>query len=319
MIGLLLFAGVSTVTVASTPGSQIAKKSEFSVVVDGDSYQIPLYVPQNNSVENSHPLLIAIAGIGDPLLRFIRATDLARMASLHGFVVAFPQVDQHDAWLGWLKPSGNINRAAVFFRSIIGGASKQASIQIDKVYLTGFSTGGMLVLSAMCDMSKEVAAFGVVSASLPRAQQAHCRIKRAVPAIIFASRNDPVLPWDGGEFSVPLTTSAAKVTPATSPTIDVLPVDDTVALWRANNRCNPRPVLEPLANVDPSDRTTVTRLKYDFECRNDAYVLLYAVTRGGHTWPGSVTKLPSFEGVISQDISASNTIWEFVRKYSLVQ
>ena len=319
VIGLLLFLGadfldensqIVLAATAETRESHTATKSEISFLFDGKTYQALLYIPQNNNNSKSYPLLIATPGIGDRLLRYIRVTDFARMAGLHGFIVAFPQIEQYQDWPEFLNPSGNSNQAALFFRSIIASASKVANIQSSNIYLTGFSTGGMIVLAAMCDMSNEVAAFGIVSASLPRAWQSECRMKRAVPAIFFASRSDPILPWDGGRFSIPL---------AQTPSMDVLPIDDTVALWRQNNRCNPRPLLEPMANVDPSDSTTVTRLKYDFECRNDAQVLLYAITGGGHTWPGSVAKLRSFEGAISQDISASNSIWEFVRRYNLGQ
>jgi len=306
--GLVLFLTMEGISYPATMESTIATKSEITFVFDGNTYKALLYIPQDNNSKKSYPFLIATPGVGERLLGFIRSTDLARMASLHGFIVAFPQIEQNNNWIDWLNRQNGDNYAAGFFRSLIVSASKSANIQSNNIYLTGFSTGGMLVLTAMCDLANDIAAFAVVSASLPNGWKSQCSIKRAVPAIIMASRTDPVMPWDGGQFTVPL---------AAAHTFTVLPIDETVALWRSNNKCNPRPVLEPLANADVSDGTTVTRLKYDYECRNDAQVLLYAITGGGHSWPGSVIKLRTFQGNISQDISASNTIWEFMRKYSL--
>jgi polyhydroxybutyrate depolymerase len=311
VIGLLIFSLLASVVAAATPDSKNVSKSEMSFVYNGKNYSALLYKPESNSTSVAQPLVIVASGVGDRLSRFIRATGFARLAGRHGFVVAYAQIDQHEDWYNWLNSSsGSVNQGAVFFRTIISGVSKEANIAAQNIYLTGFSAGGALVLGAMCDMANEVAAFGVVSASLPSITQMQCPIKRAVPAIIFASRDDPVFPWNGGLISFPLTEKTA---------FNVLSISDTVDLWRTNNRCNARPLLEAFDNVDPSDGTTVTRLMYDFGCRNSSHVLLYAITGGGHSWPGSIIKLRSFEGTISQDIQASDAMWEFFSKYSLEQ
>lgn len=311
VIGLLIFPFLTGAVTAATLESQSSDKTQIFFVHDDKNYNALLFKPESNSRDVAHPLVIVASSIGDRLSRFVRATGFAQLAGRENFVVTYAQIDQNEDWYSWLdSPNGGVNQGAEFFRSIIYSVSKQANIQPRKIYLVGFSTGGTLVLTAMCEMANEVAAFGVVSASLPTSWQKQCSMKKSVPAIIFASRDDPIFHWDGGDIAIPLTESK---------TLKVLSISDTVDLWRANNKCSARPLLEPFANVDPSDGTTITRLKYDYECRNSSHVLLYAITGGGHSWPGSIIKLRSFEGAISQDIHASDTIWEFFRKYSLEQ
>ncbi|WP_455375206.1 alpha/beta hydrolase family esterase [Kaarinaea lacus] len=309
VIGLLISLAMPGVSAAASMELKGGSKTEVSFVLNNENYNILLHLPEANSSNDSYPLMIVVSGVGDRLSRFVRATGFSKITNRESVVVAFVQLDQHDNWYNWLRLSRETeNQGADFIRSIIARISSEVNIQMNKIYLTGFSAGGMLVLTAMCDLSSTVAAFGVVSASLPSEWQTQCPTKRSVPAIIFASRDDPVLPWNGGKIAIPLTVSK---------TLNVLSVSDTVDLWRWKNKCNARPLIEAFANADPSDGTTVTRLKYDFQCHNSSQVLLYAVTGGGHSWPGSITKLRSFEGAISQDIRASDTIWEFVKNYRL--
>ncbi len=309
VIGLLISLSISAVSIADTGELQATGKSEITFLFEDNSYNAMLFTPQVKNREVPYPLIVVASGVGDKLSRFIHATGFSKMASRNSVIVAYVQIDQYEDWFNWIgSSSGRSNKGAEFFRSVITRVSKEANVLSEKTYLAGYSTGGILVLAAMCDMADEVAAFAAVSASLPDAWKAKCAIKRSVPALVIASRDDPIVPWNGGNLSIPLTEKKS---------INVLSVSNSIELWRVNNKCDARPVLEAFANVDPTDRTTVTRLKYDYGCNNDSPVILYAITGGGHAWPGSIVKLHSFEGPVSQDISATNVIWEFVRKYSL--
>lgn len=304
--GLLLL--LSSTGVAFATNSAI-DKTVFSMVQKGRSYDVLLYSPKPYNEDKSHPLIIVAPGIGGRLARFVRATGFTKKVNLQGFVIAYPQIDQHEDWRSWLS-SENSAQAAGFFRNLIAEVSSKRSIQPDKVFLVGFSGGGILVLSAMCDLANEVTAFAVISASLPRMQHSTCNIKRSVPAIIIASRDDPVLPWNGGRVSKILIEKSS---------LDVLSISDTVDLWRIANKCDARPQIQPLANYDSMDGTTVTQLRYGFKCRDSSHILLYAITGGGHSWPGSNVKLRSFEGSISQDFRATDVIWEFFKIRQILQ
>lgn len=304
----LLAFGVSFAVFASP---STINKIETSFDYHNKKYNALIYIPTKIQKNSSLPLIIVVPSTGDRLARIVRATNFSKLAGQAGFVVAFPRYDQHDSWIDWLERSNkNHNHAANYFRALIKQISSDVAISSDQIYLTGFSNGGMLALTAMCDMSSDIAAFAIVSAALPKSWQSRCQLKKPVPALFIASRDDPVIPWSGGQ--VPVNISGLK-------NISLLSTVGTVDAWRSINRCNARPLLNALENVDPGDRTTVTRMTYDLGCRNQASVLLYAIKGGGHSWPGSNVRLRSFQGAISQDFQAAETIWEFVRKYRLSQ
>ena len=299
--GLFIFVFLNGI--AGEVGAAVTK-SEFEFKSNGKSYNALMY--RADAIQKSKPnaLVIVVPGDGIKLARFVRATRLTKQLSKHSssqnFVIVLPQVNHHEDWTNWLtKP--DTNYPAIFFRSIISEARKELGLKFNNIYLAGFSMGGVMVLSAMCELENEVTAFSVVSASLPKALRPTCNIQRSVPAIIISSRDDLVMPWEGGVINKQYEENVS---------IDVLSVTGTVDLWSAANKCNNRPLLKPVANLDPTDRTTVTRLIYDYGCQQNATIELYAIKGGGHSWPGSAVRLKSFEGKVSQDISATDILWE---------
>lgn len=306
LLFLMVLTGASFTVLANS-----SKKLELSFNFNDSNYHALIYLPETIEPNASYPLIIVAPGANDRASRFVRVANFSKLAGSRAFVIAYPKLEETSTWLEWLTVSNAKNNyAAGFFRSLIRKLSSQVSIRAERIYLVGFSAGGMLVLTAMCDMANDIAAFSVVSATLPAAWRPGCNIEQSVPLLLIASRDDPVIPWSGG--GVAMTIKERQK-------ISLLSVTDTIDIWRVNNGCNARPLLKAHPNVDPSDGTTVTRLAYDFECSDSAIVLLYAIKGGGHSWPGSKVRLRSFKGAISQDIQATELIWEFVRKYRLRQ
>ncbi|WP_185756976.1 hypothetical protein [Nocardia bhagyanarayanae] len=47
-------------------------------------------------------------------------------------------------------------------------------------------------------------------------------------------------------------------------------------------------------------------------CPSDVDVVRYAVTNGGHTWPGGHARLPEvLVGPVGRQFDAAETIWQF--------
>ena len=81
-----------------------------------------------------------------------------------------------------------------------------------------------------------------------------------------------------------------------------------------------------------ADGTEVVKIGY-FNCKSGAPVVLYQIEGGGHGWPGGQTDAllgndsrgntrgnrarQRLVGNTSQDINASEVIWQFLQKYSL--
>jgi polyhydroxybutyrate depolymerase len=62
----------------------------------------------------------------------------------------------------------------------------------------------------------------------------------------------------------------------------------------------------------------VTRFTYT-RCRKNADVVFYRVSNGGHTWPGAAEPAASLAGpgLTSQEINASQILWDFLERYRL--
>ncbi|HEX2752564.1 MAG TPA: esterase, partial [Alphaproteobacteria bacterium] len=66
-----------------------------------------------------------------------------------------------------------------------------------------------------------------------------------------------------------------------------------------------------LPDLDPKDKTRVYLQQYKGDA---AEVRLYTVKGGGHTWPGARdTLLRLVVSTTSQDINATQTIWDFFK------
>jgi len=282
-------------------GKKSTQKMELSFSVAGHRYNYLLYTPKSYQADQPYPLLIVAQGFRSRSQRFMHSTGMDELAERYGFLIAFLSIEDEESWASVLSVENNSNSAA-FIRALMVDIAAQRNIQSNRIYLTGFSLGGMLILGAMCELSDTVAGFAVVSATFPRQLVKGCVPRKSIPAIIIASRDDPVIPWDGGLMANDFGKSSK---------LQLLSVVETADIWIRNNGCNDRPLIEPLANVDATDGTTVTRMAYDFNCNGNAVVLIYAITGGGHSWPGSRYKLHSFEGAISRDIDASSVIWNF--------
>lgn len=78
-----------------------------------------------------------------------------------------------------------------------------------RLYLTGFSNGGMMAYRFACQHPSMVAAIGVVAAAYMAS--AVCRPSSAVPVMHIHGRLDGMVPWAGTRYSAALLTSVPTV------------------------------------------------------------------------------------------------------------
>ena len=120
------------------------------------------------------------------------------------------------------------------------------------------------------------------------------------PVLEIAGKNDPIMPYAGGEIHLFASTTGA-----------VLSFDATTEFWARNAGCDAAPSVATLPPVAPSDGTSVQRSTYG-GCRDGSAVVAYTVDGGGHTWPGGPQYAPSaLIGVASNQLDATATIVDF--------
>jgi polyhydroxybutyrate depolymerase len=123
--------------------------------------------------------------------------------------------------------------------------------------------------------------------------------KRPVPVIHFHGTDDALVLFDGPNEEE-------------RQMIAVKSVDETMRIWAKIDGCPDEPAVAGLPD-SADDGTTVTR-KIWGPGKNGAEVVLYAITGGGHTWPGR-QHASGFLGKATRDISANDLMWEFFQKH----
>ena len=118
------------------------------------------------------------------------------------------------------------------------------------------------------------------------------------------------------------TPSRPSARPSTSspltPDQSVWPTHKVVGNWVEMNRCATEPEVTEMPDL-ADDGTRITREVYS-ACQGDGEVVLYVVHGAGHTWPGGLQYQPEqMIGKTSQDMDASQVIWEFFERHPMPQ
>ncbi len=181
-----------------------------------------------------------------------------------------------------------------FLNLMLDKLATKFSIDTRRIYAAGLGDGGFMALRAGCSVADRIAAVAAVGAAMPRTMV--CVPSRAVPAALISGTDDPIVPYDGGEY---------KGAP-----FRVLSAEHSADAWAKLNRCSDKPKESKVPALQKGGKDT--RL-YTYEgCQNDAQVALYAVKGGGHTWPsGEQYMVEKQVGKTSNSINANETLWSF--------
>lgn len=240
-----------------------------------------------------------------------------RIADDHGLILLLPEgrsdpgtVDAHhwnDCRSNIVEPSAS-SRAddAGFLRAVVGWAADRWPVDLDRVYVTGASNGGMMSFRLAMEASNLIAAAAPIIANMP--EPSECRgPSRAIPMLIMNGTEDPLMPWNGG------CVAGARCERGT-----VRSTDATVEFWMNVNHTDPQPSCVDLPDIVASDRSTVHVCRWS-DGIADAEVVLYRIEGGGHTVPGP-DPLPLWYRLIvgpkNRDISAADEIWSFFERHS---
>ncbi|MCQ2217638.1 MAG: carbohydrate-binding protein [Paludibacteraceae bacterium] len=263
--GLMLCASVSA---QNLPGTKM------SINVNGKNRTIDVYAP--NGMGENRPMLISAHGMGQDIgyQKSMSRWDL--VADTAKFLVVYPASDG-STW----NLDGNGSDIA-FMKAIIKEMSSKYKIDLNRVYMSGFSMGGMLTYIVANNMADQIAACAPLS-GYPIGDKT-AKPSRPIPIIHTNGDGDDVVhyePWKG-YFNGMYQEQQGAYAQAES--------------WAKANGCDATPVEVKIDN-------TATRYMWkNGECGVEVW--LNKVYRRGH--------VPSNEGYHS-----AREIWKFVSQYSL--
>ncbi len=251
-----------------------------------------VHLPTGYSSSNKYPMVINMHGYTSNASQQETYTQMDAVADTGKFIVVYPD-GVNNAWNGGFGVNPTIDDVG-FLSMMIDTMKKKFSIDSTKVFACGLSAGGFMSYRLACELQNKIAAIAPVSGLMSDSTRIFCQNICAIPVMHFHGTADGVVSYTGNTGYVS--------------------VDSTMKIWIGKDGTPTIPVVTNISDINPSDNCTVTKYVYS-PGQNNSEVILFKITNGGHTWPGTVA-VPSL-GNTNEDINASGEIWNFFRKFSL--
>jgi polyhydroxybutyrate depolymerase len=238
------------------------------------------------------PVLLLFHGNGGTAENQANLTEVADLVAAEGVWAVMPASvdgvwDDDPA-----RPKGYDDVG--FTAAVLDQLQANFSIDSQRVVAAGLSNGSFMTMRLACELSDRIAGFGIVAGSLTGGLESACAPVAQRRLMLVAGTRDLIVPFNGGR-------------------IGVRSLPQTFSFWLGRNGCNPAQTLSSALPDLASDGTTIG-LQANSACVSGREVRLYTVTGGGHAWPGGWQYLPvPLIGTTSQDMKATQEIWEFLR------
>lgn len=263
----------------------VAANAQFSnqtIDVNGTSRQYRQYLPSNLSNSEHVPLVIALHGIGDDMQNF-SGVGFSWFCDTARFICVFPQgIANSFGQNSWNNGTMFLSSTADdigMINKIIDHMSASYDIDLSRVYVCGFSMGGIMAYHTACALPHRIAAAASVAGTMSDVDVAACNPGRAIPIMHMHGTADGTIPYNGQAL----------------PSLSLVPT--TINFWKNNNNTTDSTVTA-LPNTVPGDNITVDKIAYT---NGGAELNLWKENGADHQWLYCPVN----------DIDATIEIWKF--------
>lgn len=228
-------------------------------------------------------------------------TGFDSLADENGFIVAYPD-GINGFWNDGRPVDPRVDMTVsdtAYIAGVIAFLGTKLSLDPARVYLTGYSMGGMMAIRAGCELGDQIAAVASVASNMPEYAQPFCNSSPPLSMLFLVGTDDHSVPWVGQPGNGTGYMSATN----------------SLSYWSDHNHCADDPVEIALDDANPQDGTRVIVSRHEV-CDANTEVDLYGIYFGGHTWPGRPNPLGVDPGLVSRDIDGTAVIWEFFNQHS---
>jgi polyhydroxybutyrate depolymerase len=276
-----------------------------SLTVDGHERTYEFHVPATYKTEQSVPLVLILHGrLGDGR-GTASLTHFDKVSDAHGFLAVYPD-GLHRSWADGRKVTDSDKEGiddVKFLSELIHKLSSAQRIDDSRIYVAGISNGGFMTQRVACELSDQIAAVGVVAATMSEQIAASCHPTKPVSVLMMQGSLDTFVPIQGGAMG------------RNGSRGQILSLRATAEKWVNLDGCNSTPERSTLPD-NARDGTTVQRESFS-GCKERTEVVAYTVEGGGHTWPGGKQYLPAaIIGKTTRNLDGSETLWEFFARHS---
>lgn len=270
-----------------------------SIELGDSTREYLLHLPRSYNASDNFPLVIALHGYTDNprLMEFY--SGLSKKADREDFVVVYPYgtKSSSDKNLSWNGGSccGNGVLSNVedvkFINSLTDELIKKYKVDAKRIYIAGFSNGGLLAYRIASETPERYKAIAVVSGSI--GGKVYNKLppyiipnpKKPISVLLMHGMKDSRIPYNGGLNEIK--------------NGDFKSFKDSSDLWIKSNNCK--------GVLKTENKISINEL-YE-NCEDKTRIELYSVKESGHMWFGGIGEL--VKNLKGESISATDTIWDF--------
>jgi len=293
---------------ASLGGKSVRQKMKMRAAGFRRSYIV--HVPQGYDPSTPVPLVVVLHGAMSTAKQIEEHSGFSDLADREGFAVLYPNGITLFGLLQHWNAGHCCGKAAAdgvddvgFLQAAIREVTERLNVDPARIYMTGFSNGGMMTHRFGAE------ACGMLAAIAPLAGSAG---GRAGPEAPFWQIPDPACPLSVAimhgrkDEQVPYAGGGAR---GKDNGRQFMSVDESAAFWVRANGCNPE--AEEVSLHDGTVRLTWWR-----NCRGGSEVRVYTWENWDHAWAG-----PPFTDRLAPDdpfrgFHTAETLWEFFKNHT---
>lgn len=276
-----LVVAIAGCTAAAPPPSGVRAPTTtlHELSVDGWARTYRLHVADDDPATTARPLLLVLHGGGGSARQIEAKTGFSRTASSRRLLVAYPDGTGSGAAHTWNAgrccgyAQGHDVDDVAFLAAVIRQLVGSGLADPDRVFVAGFSNGGMMAYRFACERADLVAGIAVVSGAQ---NVSTCAPASGVSVLIIHGTADPIVPYGGGP--------PRRAVPGPLGSWSNASVADAWAFWTDHNSCPP-----PREGSRGASSATVPRAAVTVAapCAGGTRMERYTIDGGGHEWPTS--------------------------------
>ena len=266
-----------------------------------------IHVPKNYSRAEARPLVVALHGAFSTADEMEEETGFSELADREGFLIVYPNGITFFGWFQHWNAEHCCGRAMKdgvddvgFISMVIDEVRRDFSVDPSRIYMVGYSNGGMLAYLFAAEKPEILAAVAVIAATIgssPSPSEPEVRIPPArapVPVIAFHGLEDDSVPYEGGSHR--------------KNGHSYVSVKESMEFWLKADQISMAPKREAMVGGG------VIRDTWGAP-GSDQEVILYTLEGWKHTIPTTyfTKKLPANDPL--KDFDATKIIWDFFKRH----
>ena len=299
LVTLVTFAAHTTAAHAQRLGRTPERQS---ISVAGQERTFVIRTPRDAPARGAkRPLVLALHGGGGNGLISEKMTGFTALVEREGIIVVYPEGTGRNPTrlLTWNAKhccaramEQNVDDVR-FISTLLDTLIARYPVDPARIYITGMSNGAMMTHRLGIALARRVAAIAPVVGTLFGDE---VRPAFPVPAIIFNGMADKSVPYAGGTSGGPARRAWQS---------DARPAREQGTFWAATNGCD----------ATPTSTTRGTIVHTVYRCPAGREVELYALTDGGHAWPGGQSGSRRGDAP-SPELNATDVMWTFFKAHA---